>query len=333
MAARGNHPLFCAFLLLITPVVSAAAQQAPVARTGSIAGRIITPDGIPQPDADVVAVTRGPDGRLRHSRWHAHSAFDGRYEIAGLPPGRYLVLVRVVGADSAAEGRNQETLYPGVAVSEPGAPVDVFAGVPTEGIDIWMQPEPRRFQLAGRAVDPKGRAIDHLVVEFGRPWGRASDVSTVSEPGGVFTLDKVTPGAIVMRARAESSGGPLVGVAASTLAIEFAQDVRIALQEPGRVRGQVVAARGADLPSSLEVALVPTLLRPSALYPAEPATVAADGRFDAVGTLGEHEVEIRGLPAGWRVQRLLHQGARVESGRIWLAPGATLTDVRVEVGR
>jgi hypothetical protein len=279
-----------------------------------------------------VAVTRGSDGRLRQTRWRARSAFDGRYEISGLSPGRYLVLVRVVGADTRAEGRNAETLYPGVAASDAGTPVDVFGGVSTEGIDIWMQPEPRRFQLAGRALDVKGRAIEHLVVEFGRPWSRADSVSTTGEPGGVFTLDKVVPGTIVMRARADGPDGPLVGVAASELATEFAQDVRIVLQEPARVRGQVVAASGSVLPSPVRVTLVPTLLRPSALYPPEEAPVGADGTFEAAGSLGEHEVVVLGLPAGWAVQRVLQQGSPVEPGKLWLAPAATVADVTVEVG-
>jgi len=322
-----------AILVLVSSLAApVAAQPAGAARAGSIAGRILTPDGIPQPDADVLAVTRGADGRLRPTRWRARSAFDGRYEISGLSPGRYLVLVRVVGADTPAEGRNAQTLYPGVASSETGTPVDVYAGVSTEGIDIWMQPEPRRFQLGGRAVDPKGRPIEHLAIEFGRPWSRADSVSTTGEPGGVFTLDKVTPGAIVMRARADTPEGPLVGVAASELATEFAQDVRIVLQEPAHVRGRVVTASGGSLPSGLRVTLVPTLLRPSALYAPDEAPVGADGSFDAVGTLGEHQVAVLGLPAGWGLQRVLRDDSAADQGKLWLEAASTVAGVTVEVG-
>ncbi|HEY6507776.1 MAG TPA: carboxypeptidase-like regulatory domain-containing protein, partial [Vicinamibacterales bacterium] len=72
---------------------------------GQVAGRVVRPDGLPQPDAQVVLARRGPTGALRQLPWRAQSAFDGRYEIVGVPPGRYLVLVRALGADVAADGR------------------------------------------------------------------------------------------------------------------------------------------------------------------------------------------------------------------------------------
>jgi hypothetical protein len=72
------------------------------------------------------------------------------------------------------------------------------------------------------------------------------------------------------------------------------------------------------------VALVPVILRPSALYPADEAPVDASGAFEAIGTVGEHELTVGGLPAGWSVR-----GVRPS---LWLTPGATIDDVRVEVG-
>jgi hypothetical protein len=313
--------------LLCGVVVSAASAQTtrPVTlpdRAGAIAGRVLRPDGLPQPDAEVVAATRGPDGRLRLSAWRGRTAFDGQYAITGVPAGRYLVLVRVVGADTATDGRPEATLFPGVPVTEPGTAVEVFAGVPVAGVDIWLQPAPRRFQVAGRVVDPRGRPLDQIAIEFGLARSRADHVWTLTDPGGLFTLDRVPPGTIVLRARAESPDGPLIGLASVALAIESAQDLRVELREPGRVRGRLVAAGGA-LPPGLTVAAVPTLLRPSALYPADEAVLDASGAFDLVGSVGEHEIVVAGLPPGWRVRG---------TPSVWLAPGETVSDVRVEVG-
>jgi hypothetical protein len=293
-------------------------------RAGSIVGRVLRPDGLPQPDAEVVAATRGPDGRLRLSAWRARTAFDGQYAITGVPAGRYLVLVRVVGADTAMDGRPQATLFPGVPVTDPGTAVDVFAGVPVAGVDIWLQPAPRRFQVAGRVVDPRGRPLEQIAIEFGPARSRADHVWTLTDPGGVFTLDRVPPGSIVLRARAESPDGPLVGLASVALAIESAQDLRVELHAPGRVRGRLVATGGA-LPAGLSVAVVPTLLRPSALYPADEAVLDASGAFDLEGSVGEHEIVVRGLPAGWSVR-----GVRPRT--IWLDSGTTTGDVLVEIG-
>jgi hypothetical protein len=284
---------------------------------------VIRPDGLPQPDAEVVAATRGRDGQLRLSSWRARTAFDGQYAITGIPPGRYLVLVRVVGADAPVEGRPHATLFPGVPTTEPGTAVDVFSGVPLEGVDIWLQPSPRRFQVTGRVVDPKDRPLENVAIEFGEARTRADSVWTLSDPGGLFTLERVPPGSVVLRARADSPDGPLVGIASVVLAVESAQDLRIEVREPGRVRGRVVAS-GAPLPAGMRVALVPVILRPSALYPAVDAAVDRSGAFEAIGSVGEHELVVHGLPAGWVVRRV--------PTSLWLTSGATIGDVRVEIG-
>jgi hypothetical protein len=315
---RLSVALLCGCLAL-----PADAQTPRPDRSGSIAGRVLRPDGLPQPDAEVVAATRGRDGRLRLSPWRVRTAFDGHYAITGVPAGRYLVLVRVVGADEAVDGRPHATLFPGVPATEAGTAVDVFSGVPLEGVDIWLQPSPRRFQVSGRVVDPRDRPLDNVAIEFGQARTRADSVWTLSDPGGLFTLERVPPGSVVLRARADSPDGPLVGIASVALAVESAQDLRIEVREPGRVRGRVVAA-GAALPPGLRVALVPVILRPSALYPADEAPVDASGAFEAIGTVGEHELTVGGLPAGWSVR-----GVRPS---LWLTPGATIDDVRVEVG-
>jgi hypothetical protein len=85
-----------------------------------------------------------------------------------------------------------------------------------------------------------------------------------------------------------------------------------------------VIASGGALPEGVRVALVPSILRPSALYPVDEAAVDASGAFVATGTVGEHELTVRGLPAGWGVR-----GARPS---LWLTPGGTIDDVRVEIG-
>jgi hypothetical protein len=304
-------------------VLPAEAQTTRPDRPGSITGRVIRPDGLPQPDAEVVAATRGRDGQLRLSPWRARTAFDGQYVITGVPAGRYVVLVRVVGADAAVDGRPHATLFPGVPTTEAGTTVDVFAGVAVEGVDIWLQPAPRRIQVSGRVVDPRGRPIENVAIEFGQAHSRADNVWTLTDPGGLFTLERVPPGTIVLRARADSPDGLLVSVASVVLAVESAQDLRVEVHEPGTVRGHIVAQGGA-LPAGLRVSLQPTLLRPSALYPAGEAAVDASGSFEVTGTLGEHELVVQGLPQGW--------GIRGTRPLIWLDAAEAIAGVRVEIG-
>jgi hypothetical protein len=318
----------CVVLVSLSLASTVGAQPVP---TSTISGRVLRPDGIPQPDAEVVVATRGRDGRLRTQRWRTRTAFDGRYEIRNVPPGEYLVLVPVVGSDTPVEGRPLATLFPGVASSEPGTPVHVYAGIPVEGVDVWLLPEPRRFQIAGRVVDHQARDLENVAIEFGRPNGRADNVWTLTQPGGLFALAGVPPGPIVLRAYADGPAGRLVGLASTELAIESPQDVRIVVREPGHVRGRLTAA-GAPLPPGLRVSLVPTLLRPSALYPAEVVTVDAAGRFDLQGGPGGHAIVVDGLPPGLAVTGVRHPASTVGLATVWVTPGGVVADVQVEIG-
>jgi hypothetical protein len=75
---------------------------------------------------------------------------------------------------------------------------------------------------------------------------------------------------------------------------------------------------------------VPTLLRPSALYPAEEAPVDASGAFEARGTIGEHELRVLGLPAGWEL-RTPPSRSGANPPLLWLSPGDAIADLLVEV--
>jgi len=168
----------CAIVLTLGALVRAQSgpAQTVTPSPGQVAGRVVRPDGLPQPDAQVVLARRGPTGALRQLSWRAKSGFDGRYEIVGVPPGRYLILVPPIGADVAADGRPAATLFPGVPVSEPGTLVDVLPGLSAEGIDVWLVPSPRRFSVSGRVFRPDGSTFDSLAIEMGRPGAKATDV-------------------------------------------------------------------------------------------------------------------------------------------------------------
>lgn len=291
-------------LVVLLTAASAAAQRstAPQTRpaaTGWVAGRVVRSDGLPQPEADVVLARRDRQGMLVQLSWRARSAFDGRYEISGVPPGRYLVLVRAIGGDASGAGRPGPTLFPGVPVTEPGTPIEVVPGISTEGIDIWLWPDPRRFTVSGRVFGPDGTVFDSLVLEFGRPGTRATDVWTMTDPGGLFTIDTAPPGPLIVRARATDGHRVFVGVAATTVAVTPVEDVRINVREPVAVVGHVRVDGGHPLPADLSVTLLPEALRPSALHPAQSARVDGEGRFVVHSEPGRQTVVVGGLPKGW----------------------------------
>ena len=120
-------------------------------------------------------------------------------------------------------------------------------------------------------------------------------------------------------------------MASTQLAIESPQDVRLVVHDRIRVRGEVRTPGGAALPPGLRVALVPTLLGPSALFPAESVALDAAGTFDLAGGPGEHELHVEGLPAGWSVRRLQQGTSTASLPALWLVPGSPLEGIRVEL--
>ncbi len=320
-----------AFVLPLSALLGAQARPATTVATsppGQVAGRVVRPDGLPQPDAQVVLARRGPTGTLQQLAWRARTAFDGRYEVVGVPPGRYLVLVRAIGADVAADGRPGATLFPGVPASEPGTPVEVLPGLSSEGIDVWLVPSPRRFSVSGRVFRTGGTTFDALAIEMGRPGARATDVWTADDGGGLFAIDPVPPGPLVLRARAVVDGRVLTGLVTTTVAVGPVEDVRITVRELQPVSGHVRATGGRGLPAGLTVSLVPRVLSPSALYPAAEATVDAAGGFSTQAEPGEQSVVVRGLPAGWGVLGT----AGVRRGTPSVLVSGEVASLQIEIG-
>ena len=310
--SRALQRRFVLWMVLVGMPELCRAQSAPAipAPTGEVAGRVVRPDGLPQPDAQVVLARRDAAGTLRQLRWSARTGFDGRYVIGGVPAGRYLVLVRAIGSDVAADGRPDATLFPGVPLAEAGTAIDVVAGLSTEGIDVWLVPAPRRFVVTGRVFGPDGMTFDSLVIEVGRPGSRATDVWNTTEPGGLFSIDAAPPGALVLRARATIGDQVLTGLAATTVAANPVEDLRIRVRPQVEIQGRVRVANG-PLPSGVSVSLVPQALEPSALYPAAASPVDADGRFRVLADDTPLRIVVRGLPPGWRAVR---PGAGLEVG-------------------
>ena len=291
-------------------------------RTGSIAGRIITPDGAAAPDVDVFVAPRDKPGSVLA---RTRSAWNGRYELSGLPPGEFFV--------GASTDPALVTLYPGVGERERATPVNLFEGVPAEGIDIWLLPAPRRFNVSGRITDPQGRGVRDVDIEYGNPGGAQAGLWSVHQPDGFFLIEGVPSGTLVLLARAETAQGPLMGLASTDVTVGSVEDVRLMLGTPGRVEGRIVPERGA-LPSGVRprVVLVQTLLTSSALYPDEAAIASADGSFAIDKVVGQFRVDVRDLPQGWTVTRILRDGHPLSDRRLTVPAGARITVLEIGVG-
>ena len=277
------------------------------------------------------------------------SEWDGRYEIANLPPGEYLVVVQPVPsldrerALANAERRAPEapvstrpsfdpTLYPGVSQADRADTVTLLEGISAEGIDVWLTPA-ERFSVSGRVLWPDGLAVENIAIEYSGLSAERSGLWTVSDPGGLFTITGVPAGTLVLLARGDSDRGPLTGAASTKLSVGPVEDLRITLDKPGTVEGRVIYEAGVAVSARpTSVALRQRLIQVSALYPVAESRLGPDGRFQIPNAFGEYEFELQGQTKGLRIKNVSRGGRTIPDGRIGVASGETITEVEILVG-
>lgn len=306
-------------------------------KNGGIAGRIIHADGAAAEGARV-AVYAVRDGAPAAIVATAISSYDGRYQVNGLPAGEFVVgvtpqRIRGFGGDSRRlSSPPVETLYPGTTDRLEAEPVEVFDGTVTEGIDVWLEPGARRYSINGRVLWPEGWAVERVVIEYGGTGDVPPGIWYVDDPGGLFTIEGASRGSYVLLARAETPGGPLIGIAATNVANDSVHDVRLTLREPGSIEGRVVVegTAGPD-PSTLRLTPTQTLLTLSPLYAVADATPDSAGRFTMPHLLGQFTIAVNGLPPGWRVRRITRGGTSLADNRVTVTGGERVTGIEVVV--
>ena len=341
-------------LLAWTLAAPRTTAQGPAAGSGrvtehaSISGRVAEPDGIPAPDVFVIAaIRRGAAYELlEHTR--TLTAWDGRYQMAGLRPGEYLVVVTPgPGADRNrirvdAERRAPEsssilrpffepTFYPGVASVEAAGAVTVLHGIDVGGIDVWLTPA-QRFSISGRVLRPDDTHVENVAIEYANLSAHRSGLWTVPEPGDVFHITGVPQGTVVLLARADSNRGPLSGVVSTSVSMDDVEDLEIRLSTPGTIEGRVVYDAG--VPPSIRaktIALKQRLLPVSPLYPSPESAIGSDGRFRLTNALGLYEFELRGA-SDLQVTRVLQSGRELPNAQVRVALNESVTGLEVLVG-
>jgi hypothetical protein len=319
-------------LLTTGGLVVLLGAEAGAQATSTIAGRISLPDGTPAPAAHVSAAVRRPDGSLRVVS-ETVATWDGRYLLRNVPAGSFLVSARRTRTGPA-------TTFPGMRDGDPGQPVAVFAGVPTEGIDIWLSPAPLRYSVSGRMFWPGGQTVENLVIEYGDPRGeRQRGIWYPDDPGGLFTIDGVSAGPLMLLARGETPTGTVIGFAFTDV-YGPVEEVRLELERTGTVEGRVRFTRPLPTGAVPRVVLTHTRLRVSPIFPADASHIESDGRFRIAGVRGVYAVHVEGIPEGWRILGVMRDAAAQggtespvsTSAAITVGPGETVSGLVVTVG-
>jgi hypothetical protein len=223
------------------------------------------------------------------------------------------------------------TVYPGVAATELGATVTLLEGLATSGVDVWMAPA-RRFSISGRIAWPDDTRVEDVTIEYGNPSDRRANIWTVSDPGGLFTIDAVAPGTVVLMVSANSNRGRLMGLASTDVRAGDVEDITVTLVSPARIEGRV------DFPIDLSpssrprtITLVPRLLNVSPLYAVPEAPIASDGTFTLSNALGLYEFELFGMSAGFRIVRVSREGDAFPGNRIGVDAAEVVDGIVVTV--
>jgi hypothetical protein len=309
---------------------------------------VVRPNGAAAPGIQVVLAGRRGRDLVPIVGTQVTTAWNGRYEIRNLPPGQYLLLASGIAARPATLSQTEQaafeinatraddftpTLYPGVPATEPGSTITLLEGVAADGIDIWLAPA-RRFSVSGRVVWPEGIGVERVTLEYGNPTDTRASVWTVSDPDGLFTVDGVAQGTVVLMATADSTTGRLMGIASTDVRAGSVEDLTLTLETPGVVEGRVTFS--SEVPASARpttIRLVPKLLNVTPLYPIPEARIDPDGRFRVIDALGEYEIAIPDLPRGFRITHVTRGGQPLAGNRIGIAAGETTSNVSVMVGR
>jgi len=272
-----------------------------LARGGVIRGTVVQTDGSGVPGATVQA---DRDAHSRSGRLRTQGDSSGRFEIGGVPPGRFAV--------SAS--------HPAFAPSRP-----VVAEV-----DPQAEPEPVRLVLSrggrieGQAVHRDGRPfVEGRIMTYGMGLDRANTGSETVPVGadGWFSADHLPPGRTQVNLMAWTSSSPMVsGGPANILTGVASREVEVRDGETSavdfRVHDTVVTGqvtRG-DRPApgvrisltgqgSMVFSFVGSATPGTAISPPGPppltATTREDGRYElVVFSPGQWQVQMEELAAG-----------------------------------
>jgi hypothetical protein len=219
----------------------------------------------------------------------------GRYRLANLPPGRYLISAGLVGL---------ATYYPGQIDALRATIVTVAADAPST-VDFKLV-TPLGGRVSGRVVPPPAQGSDEIAVMSGVTLSEVAEVRLTGD--GQFAFGRVPPGRYLV-----SVFPTPPGYGSLTVDVRDADVTALEIKRPTTymVSGRVVMSNG-PIPNGL-LALITD-------QSYVPITINADGTFSARAHSARHRVDFGGMPSGYAMTSV-RVGGRESAGT--LAVGTT----------
>jgi hypothetical protein len=212
----------------------------------------------------------------------------GRYRLAGFPPGRYLIIAGLVG---------QGTYYPGQIDALRASVVTVAADAPST-VDFKLV-TPVGGRVAGR-VTPTPQGAGEIAVLSGVTLAEVSEVTVGTD--GRFGFGRVPPGRYLVSLFPTPPGfGSLV------VDVREADVTALEIKRPPvhTVSGRVVTTSG-PIPTGLLALVTETSY--------VPITINADGTFTARAQAARHRFDFGGMPSGYSMASVRLGSQEVSSG-------------------
>jgi hypothetical protein len=213
----------------------------------------------------------------------------GRYRLANIPPGRYLIAAGLVGL---------ATYYPGQIDALRASVVTVAADMPAT-VDFKLV-TPLGGRVSGRVTPPPAAGADEIAVMSGVTLAEVAEVPVGAN--GQFAFGRVPPGRYLV-----SLFPTPPGFGSLTVDVREADIAALEIKRPTTyaVSGRVVTTSG-PIPNGL-LALVT-----DKSY--VPITINPDGTFTARAQSARHRFDFGGMPSGYAMTSVRVGGRDVADG-------------------
>jgi hypothetical protein len=140
-----------------------------VADNGRISGGVLDADGKPVAKIMLTLIPASQAGSTRPNTMYAEADVEGRYEMKFVPPGNYLLGIRLTGLNdpNSVETAYPRSYYPGVVISAEATVITVGEGTVLKDVNLRL---PRRLVtrvISGKVIFPDGHpALKAYVVRY-----------------------------------------------------------------------------------------------------------------------------------------------------------------------
>jgi 5-hydroxyisourate hydrolase-like protein (transthyretin family) len=301
-------------------------------RASAITGRIVDDVGEPVERASVSAMRmRFVSGRRQLAQVATASTNDnGEYRIPALQPGSYYVVAaeRTVGfgASMEADIGFLRTAYPAATTTDGARPVDVRAGLDTQGVDIALLPA-RTAKLTGLVLGRDGQPASNAwavlqAVGAGPGTGLGGDMRT--GPDGRFEFPRVLAGRYELHVRGSGAREGAI------LPLVVSDDLELVVpMVSGRMTGKIFPPEGATAPPTSVTIHVEPVSDTNTFGTGFGGTPEEDWTFDFDFLLGPRVVRASRLPNGWHLRGVYLDGNEVTDEVFTFTGNELVEDVEI----